>query len=122
MREKLLNHAFGEPPPTVSRQGDAASGRGGEALPAHVGPYTILSKIGEGGMGVVYRARQENPKRTVALKVIRTGGVPHAMLKRFELEANVLGRLQHVGIAQIFEAGTASLGDGDTAGQPFLAM
>lgn len=92
------------------------------ALPSKVGPYRILSKIGEGGMGIVYRAQQENPNRTVALKVIRPGAVPRSLLKRFALEANVLGRLQHVGIAQIFEAGTAVSSDHGAGTQPFLAM
>jgi tetratricopeptide (TPR) repeat protein len=70
-------------------------------------------------MGAVYLAEQENPRRTVALKVIRPGSVSRELLRRFEHEAQVLGRLQHPGIAQIHEAGTADLGGGP---QPFFAM
>ena len=70
-------------------------------------------------MGVVYRAEQDNPHRVVALKVLRAGGASTRALKRFEHEAQVLGRLQHPGIAQIFEAGTTDTGYGP---QPFFAM
>src|SRR5262245_26253571 len=65
-----------------------------------IGNYRILSVIGEGGMGVVYRAEQQNPRRLVALKLIRPGLASRELLARFALEAQVLGRLQHPGIAQ----------------------
>ncbi len=87
--------------------------------PGNIGRYTILGVIGEGGMGVVYEARQEDPSRSVALKVIRPGMVSRGLLRRFHHEAQVLGQLQHPGIAQIYEAGTADRGEG---GQPFFAM
>ncbi len=74
-------------------------------LPGRIGRYTIRRVIGEGGMGTVYEAEQESPKRTVALKVIRAGYLTREMLRRFEHESAVLGRLQHPGIAQIYEAG-----------------
>jgi serine/threonine protein kinase/WD40 repeat protein len=83
------------------------------------GDYIIQSIVGAGGMGVVYAALQEHPRRAVALKVIRRGLATAGFLKRFEREANALARLQHPGIAQIFEAGTASDGDGP---RPFIAM
>lgn len=82
--------------------------------------FTILEVIGEGGMGLVYRAEQEHPRRVVALKVIRPGLTSPSLFKRFTREASMLGQLQHPGIAQIFEAGTADLGDGRS--QPFFAM
>jgi non-specific serine/threonine protein kinase/serine/threonine-protein kinase len=88
--------------------------------PDAVGSYRILGVIGRGGMGMVYRAEQANPKRLVALKVIGLGFVTPDLVRRFELEAAVLGRLRHPGIAQVYEAGTADLGDGRT--QPFFAM
>ncbi len=94
---------------------DAASSR----IPERVGGYRVLGVLGEGGMGVVYRARQERPERTVALKVIRPGWLSSSLLRRFEHEAEVLGRLQHPGIAQIYEAGTADDGAGP---QPYFAM
>src|SRR5690606_33190859 len=83
-------------------------------LPAssRLGGYTILGGLGTGGMGVVYVAEQERPRRTVALKLIRRGLGGRGMLRRFEHEAEVLGRLQHPGIAQIYEAGAAETGAG----------
>jgi tetratricopeptide (TPR) repeat protein/predicted Ser/Thr protein kinase len=87
--------------------------------PTQIGRYTVVREIGVGGMGVVYEARQESPRRTVALKMIRVGAVSPQVRKRFEQEANVLGGLQHEGIAQIYEAGTA---DTPTGPHPFFAM
>lgn len=84
-------------------------------LPETVGPYRILGLLGEGGMGVVYRAQQDHPKRIVALKVIQPGLTTPEALRRFQSEAEALGRLQHPGIAQIFDAGTAG-------GQHYFAM
>ncbi|HEY3244067.1 MAG TPA: serine/threonine-protein kinase, partial [Phycisphaerae bacterium] len=81
--------------------------------------YNIVRVLGEGGMGVVYAAEQQNPRRTVALKVIRPSLASAGVLRRFEHEAQLLGRLQHPGIAQIFEAGTFDAGHGR---QPFFAM
>jgi tetratricopeptide (TPR) repeat protein len=91
-----------------------------DAPPETVGPYRILRKVGEGGMGSVYEAQQENPRRTVALKMIRPGLVSGALLARFRHEAQVLGRLRHPGIAQIYEAGTHQPPRG--APQPYFAM
>ncbi|MCE7974035.1 MAG: hypothetical protein DYG92_06875 [Leptolyngbya sp. PLA1] len=94
-----------------------------EALPAgtRLGEYVIEKLIGTGGMGSVYLATQGRPRRTVALKVIRRGVATAAMIRRFEHEAEVLGRLQHPGIAQIYEAGAASVGPGEYP-QPYIAM
>ncbi|MCB9856696.1 MAG: serine/threonine protein kinase [Phycisphaerales bacterium] len=89
------------------------------AMPDQIGAYRILRRLGEGGMGVVYLAEQKHPRRIVALKVIRSGVMSPRVLRRFEHEAQVLGRLQHPGIAQIFEAGTARV-LGQT--QPFFAL
>lgn len=96
---------------------DAAAASGNS--PVVIGRYRVIRKVGEGGMGTVYEAEQENPRRTVALKVIRPGLTSRQLLKRFEQEAQLLGRLQHPGIAQIFDAGTADAGQGP---QPFFAM
>src|SRR5262249_20115025 len=85
------------------------------ALPASIGPYRILRVIGQGGMGTVYEAEQENPRRTVALKVVRPGLAVPEILRRFAQESDALGRLQHPGIAQIYEAGVASE-------RPYFAM
>jgi WD40 repeat protein/serine/threonine protein kinase len=90
-----------------------------QELPECIGQYRILDVLGEGGMGVVYRAEQESPRRTVALKVIKAGAQSREMLKRFEYEGQVLGSLQHPGIAQIFEGGTADTAESTL---PFFAM
>ncbi|MDX2116911.1 MAG: WD40 repeat domain-containing serine/threonine protein kinase [Planctomycetota bacterium] len=84
-----------------------------------IGHYEIKGVLGSGGMGVVYIAEQDRPRRIVALKVIRRGLASRRMLRRFEAEAEMLGRLQHTGIAQIFEAGTWDDGGGP---QPYIAM
>ena len=90
-----------------------------EPLPATIGRYRILRLVGEGGMGAVYEAEQEQPRRTVALKVIRPGLTGPEFLRRFEQESQALARLQHPGIAQIYEAGKADTGN---ALQPYFAM
>jgi tetratricopeptide (TPR) repeat protein len=84
-----------------------------------VGRYKITRLIGEGGMGAVYEAEQEQPRRTVALKVIKPGLASPELLRRFAQESQALGRLQHPGIAQIYDAGTADTGYGP---QPYFAM
>src|SRR5579863_9410203 len=88
-------------------------------LPSSIGEYRILRVLGQGGMGVVYEAEQDRPRRTVALKVIKSGLSDPRLVRRFEHELVALGRLQHPGIAQIYEAGTAENGFGP---QPFFAM
>jgi WD40 repeat protein/predicted Ser/Thr protein kinase len=81
-----------------------------------IGRYRVVRVLGEGGMGTVYEAEQDSPRRPVALKVIGPGLLSPALLKRFAREAQILGRLHHPGIAQIYEAGLAA------DGQPFFAM
>ena len=88
------------------------------APPERIGDYRILGTLGRGGMGVVYEAEQERPRRRVALKVLRSWPGEKGRL-RFQLEADLLARLQHPGIARIHEAGTATVG-GMTV--PFFVM
>jgi non-specific serine/threonine protein kinase/serine/threonine-protein kinase len=84
-----------------------------------IGSYTVLGTIGEGGMGAVYRAQQDRPRQLVALKLIRSRLAGERELRRFEFEAEVLGHLQHPGIARIYQAGTF---DGAYGPQPYFAM
>ncbi len=93
--------------------------RSAPAHPERLGGYRILRQLGAGGMGVVYEAEQQRPRRRVALKVVRPGLASLTHLERFEHEAEVLGWLDHPGIARIYEAGTADAGHGP---QPFFAM
>jgi serine/threonine protein kinase len=83
-----------------------------------LGSYRLVRPVGEGGMGVVWEARQERPARTVALKLLRPA-TNRDTLRRFELEGELLGRLRHPAIASVFEAGVAN---GPSGEQPFLAL
>src|SRR5438552_6641664 len=76
-----------------------------EPVPASIGRYRLIRRLGEGGMGTVYEAEQDEPRQTVALKVMRRGSGSSDLRKRFAREASILGRLSHVGIARVYEAG-----------------
>ncbi len=92
--------------------------------PQRIGGYVIIGILGEGGMGIVYEAQQKHPARHVALKVLRPSVVSKSAKKRLQTEAEILGKLQHPGIAAIYEAGMAP-NDQHLAGskeQPFFAM
>ena len=88
-------------------------------FPRQFGSYRLVAKLGQGGMGTVYEAEQDNPRRSVALKVIRAGAGSRTAQRRFQREAQVLGRLQHRCIAQVYEASTVDVGSGP---QPYFAM
>ncbi len=107
-------------PPTDTRGSFTPTAHDAAArVPETIGPYRILGVLGVGGMGVVYRAEQPNPRRAVALKVIRPGLLSEKAAQRFEHEVALLARLAHPGIAQILEAGRH-----DAAGvaQAYFAM
>ena len=87
--------------------------------PPTIGAYRIIRLLGEGGMGTVYLAEQQQPRRNVALKIIRPGIEGAESRRRFQREADLVGRLQHPGVAQVYEAGTAATPAGE---QPFFAM
>lgn len=82
-------------------------------MPRRFGDYQVLEEIGRGGMGVVYRARQESLGREVAVKIL-LGGAP-ARQGRLRQEAEVLARLDHPGIVPVHEVGV-------TEGQAFFVM
>jgi WD40 repeat protein/serine/threonine protein kinase len=76
--------------------------------PIFIGEYRIIRKLGEGGMGIVYEAEQQHPRRLVALKVIRGGQLfSESKIKQFQREVRALARLKHIGIAAIYESGSA---------------
>jgi serine/threonine protein kinase len=82
-----------------------------------VGPYQVLDRIGEGGMGTVYLAEQREPiLRRVALKVLRPGMNSEVILKRFDAERQALALMDHPSIAKVFDAGQAA------NGLPFFTM
>jgi tetratricopeptide (TPR) repeat protein/tRNA A-37 threonylcarbamoyl transferase component Bud32 len=78
--------------------------------------YELLAKLGEGGMGVVYKARQRRLNRLVALKMIRGDGrAGEVQLNRFRIEAEAVARVRHPNIVQIYEIG-------DVAGFPYFSL
>ncbi|MHC4847312.1 MAG: WD40 repeat domain-containing serine/threonine protein kinase [Planctomycetota bacterium] len=95
----------------------AASSLAGNALKpgTQVGNYRIVRFLGAGGGGTIYEAEQTSPNRRVALKVM-AGGLPSATARRrFREEAELLARLQHPGIATVFDAGVHD-------GVPYFAL
>lgn len=79
--------------------------------------YKLLQQIGEGGMGAVYMAEQEQPvRRRVALKVIKPGMDSRQVIARFEAERQALALMDHYNIARVFDAGTTS------SGRPYFVM
>lgn len=82
-----------------------------------IGPYKILQKIGEGGMGIVYMAEQEDPvKRKVALKITKAGMDTRRVMARFEAERQALALMEHPNIATVLDGGTTE------SGRPFFVM
>jgi serine/threonine protein kinase/tetratricopeptide (TPR) repeat protein len=86
-----------------------------EILPARIGHYAITHKLGEGGMGVVYAARDERLHRTVALKTMSSLSKDETARKRFWREARAAASVNHPNICQIYEIG-------EDQGQLFIAM
>jgi eukaryotic-like serine/threonine-protein kinase len=79
--------------------------------------YTLIRKVGEGGMGTVWVAEQHEPvRRTVAVKLIKPGMDSEAVLRRFEAERQALAIMDHPGIAKVLDAGTTS------TGRPYFVM
>ncbi len=89
------------------------------AIPKRIAQYHIKRAIASGGMGTVYEAVQEKPRRTVAVKLMNAGIASRSALRRFEHESQLLARLRHPGIAQVYDAGTHR--DGEVV-VPYFAM
>jgi serine/threonine protein kinase len=105
----------GGPTFDISRNSPAPTNQ--EVPTASIGPYRLLEKIGEGGMGVVWLAEQIAPvKRHVALKLIRSGAYDDSVARRFESERQTLAIMEHPTIAKVFDAGSTP------SGQPYLVM
>jgi serine/threonine protein kinase len=108
--------------PAESRRGDRARGRRapqpfGEGVGSVIGPYVLVGRLGEGGMGTVYLAEQERPvRRRVALKIIKPGMDSYQVIARFEAERQALAFMDQENIARVFDAGTT-----DT-GRPYFVM
>ncbi|MCC7139377.1 MAG: protein kinase [Planctomycetes bacterium] len=84
---------------------------------ASIGPYLLTSVVGEGGMGTVYEAQQTAPvRRTVAIKVVRSGVGSAAVLRRFETERQAAARMEHPHVARVLDAGATE------DGRPYFVM
>jgi eukaryotic-like serine/threonine-protein kinase len=82
-----------------------------------IGRYKLLQQIGEGGMGVVYMAEQEEPvRRRVALKIIKLGMDTKSVIARFESERQALAMMDHPNIAKVLDGGATD------AGRPYFVM
>ena len=87
------------------------------AVGSRIGPYQLLDQLGQGGMGVVYLAEQQQPvQRKVALKVVHTGLMSPDVRARFEAERQAMALMNHANVASVFDAGSTP------AGQPYFAM
>ena len=117
-------------PESDRRSTDASEGRDGETtdtirpeaiarFPKRIGHYHVKRVLASGGMGTVYEATQEKPRRVVAVKLMRQGIASRSAMRRFEYESQILARLRHPGIAQVYEAGTHR---DDSGTVPFFAM
>src|SRR3954465_3808925 len=85
--------------------------------PTFIGPYRVLQRVGEGGMGIVYRCEQRDPvRRTVAVKVIKVGMDTREVIARFDAERQALSLMNHPNVARALDAGVSE------PGRPYFAM
>jgi eukaryotic-like serine/threonine-protein kinase len=101
--------AVATPPP------EPAVARTSEDLPSRIGHYAITGKLGQGGMGIVYSARDERLQRTVALKTMSSVGGDEDSRKRFWREARAAASVNHPNVCQLYEIG-------EDRGELFIAM
>lgn len=102
------------PKPTIRL--DASSIVAGDKSGYRIGPYKLLQQIGEGGMGTVWMAEQQNPYRRVAIKLVKIGMDTKQVLARFHAEQQALALMDHPSIAKVFDAGATE------NGRPYFVM
>jgi serine/threonine protein kinase len=103
------------PPDASTQPKTTASATMDAAIPSVPG-YEVVGVLGRGGMGIVFKARQVALQRIVALKMLRNwAGADRKVLVRFRAEADVIARLQHPNIVQIYDVG-------EVAGQPYFVL
>ena len=109
----------------ASSSGDSGIGEDSSHAPSppaeepgtRIGPYKLLQQIGEGGMGIVWMAEQEQPvRRKVALKIIKPGMDSQQVVARFEAERQALALMDHPNIARVLDGGATD------SGRPFFVM
>ncbi|NNF44873.1 MAG: protein kinase [Phycisphaerales bacterium] len=88
-------------------------------MPRTIGEYDVQRVLGAGGMATVYAALQRQPRRTVAIKVMRSAANAKSAMHRFKREIEILGRLRHPYIAQVYDAG---IHVDDTGSVPYFVM
>lgn len=125
-RRELLQELLDDPPDGGAfddagdpRLAPATRIEGGLCPGARIGTFELRDRIGAGGMGVVYEAVQDAPRRTVALKLLAGDLGRDSHVERFEHEIQALGRLDHPGIAALYEAGVVETESGP---RPWFAM
>jgi serine/threonine protein kinase/tetratricopeptide (TPR) repeat protein len=110
-----VTDAYGSDPAEAPAEAGPAEGR--EDPGRRIGLYKLLQQIGEGGMGTVWMAEQEQPvRRKVALKIVKPGMDSRQIIARFEAERQALALMDHPNIARVLDAGTTD------SGRPFFAM
>jgi len=126
--EALLAHdaapRFNLDAPAIAQLGSSGllpglAGERPEADAPQIAGFSLGERLGAGGMGVVYYATQLQPRRDVALKLIRPGMPELRVLQRFNHEADLLARLEHPSIARLYAFGVA---DPHSRPQPYFAM
>ena len=115
------NSASANSDPEATLDSSAGSGisatQRASAEPKSIGPYQLIRKLGEGGMGQVWLAEQTAPiHRQVALKLIKVGRYDDSVLQRFYAERQSLAIMDHPSIAKVFDAGATP------DGQPYFVM
>ena len=102
------------PKPTIRLE--PSSVVAGDTSGDRVGPYKLLQQIGEGGMGTVWMAEQQNPYRRVAIKLVKIGMDTKQVLARFHAEQQAMALMDHPNIARVFDAGATD------NGRPYFVM
>lgn len=102
---------------TVARPEGGMSDAGSYDAGTSIGPYRLVTPLGEGGFGTVWRAEQSEPiRREVALKLIKPGMGSREVLARFDMERRALALMEHPNIAAVLDAGATA------NGQPYFVM